>query len=146
MKKAILFVFAVLAFAACKKDNDPTPADPATAVSGNYTLSSFYSITEGDTLNFPTLPASYQGVAVSGTLSATKSTSNFVNMVLTLSATGSTIGTLPLDSVEVRQTGTTYDLYLGGTSLGTADGNTINFDVSDNDPQDPFIIRFKAQK
>ncbi|GAB3491652.1 hypothetical protein GCM10027341_04910 [Spirosoma knui] len=148
MKKSILFVLTVLAFAACKKDNDPAPNDPATAVSGNYTIRSFLYIDGADTINLPTLPASSQGISVSGTLTAARSTSNFVNLLLTLKQTGATDSTLPIDSVEVRQTGNSYGLYLDDTSLGTADGSTINFNVAETDPQtnEPFIIRFEARK
>ncbi|MFD2569917.1 hypothetical protein ACFSUS_04680 [Spirosoma soli] len=144
MKKGLLFVFAVLVFAACKKDNDPAPADLATAIAGNYALNSFFSVTEGDSINFPTLPTTIQGTTISGTISATKRTSNFVDLLLTVKE----LGTLPLDSVEVRQSGNTYELYLYDLSLGTVEGNTMNFNVSDIDPDtnEPFIIRFQAKK
>ncbi|GAB3764186.1 hypothetical protein [Spirosoma pomorum] len=152
MKHLLLFVFAGLVLAACSKKDDPTPSGPASTVAGNYTLSAFLLLDGADTLYLPQLPTTNQtqNVTVSGTLGITQvnNSTNFVDMLVTLKATGSSDATIPLDSVEVRQNGSSYDLYLRTLPLGTTDGKTVKFDVSQTDPQtgDRFRIAFNAQR
>ncbi|QKZ12569.1 hypothetical protein [Spirosoma sp. KUDC1026] len=69
-------------------------------------------------------------------------------MLVTLKATGSADVPFPLDSVEVRQNGSSYGLYLGTLSLGVADGTTVKFDVSQTDSQtgERFRLAFNAQR
>lgn len=147
-KRHALLVLIPLAFAACKKNNDVAP-DPAATVSGTYTLTSFLYRESSDSINLPTLPYTAQGGTISGTVAVVKNkTPNFINMTLTLKATGQTDSTLPLDSVEVRSNGSTYGLYYGTTSLGTADGNNLNINVTEVDPQTKDVLKlaFTAKK
>jgi hypothetical protein len=150
MKQILPFVFVVFVFAACSKNNDPTPSGPASVVSGNYNLSAFLLLDGADTVYLPQLPVTSQNVTVSGTLGFTpvRNSSNFVDMLITLKATGSTDAPLSLDSIEVRQSGNSYSFYLGTLQLGVSDGNTVNFDVSQTDPQtgERFRLAFNAQR
>lgn len=127
MQKLILFFAFLFVFSACKKDDDPTPADPITTVSGTYDVSRLQ--VGADAYN---LPLSSGGQTVSATLTAAKgSADNTVLLSITLRVSGSPDDTSDIGEVEVRGTGNNLELYDGTTKVGTADGTTLNIDATD---------------
>ncbi len=127
MRKILWLCFILLAVAACKKDNDVTPSDPATAISGTYDMNRFQ---EGSIVY--NLPATAGNVTVTGALEVTKATAaNTATLVIILRATGQSEDRSDPFDVEVRRSGNDYELYEGATKIGTANGTDLTLDFSD---------------
>ena len=137
MKKLIVFLFVVSAFASCKKKEEVKPQEPAQAVAGTYTLNSFRLTTGGETLDLPKLPTKLNdGSTVSGTVTLTpeSGTTDQVSMVLALEVDGKKDET-DFGTVEVRKTSEGYGLYADNELVADADGTTIIFNYSEYNSQ-----------
>ncbi|MFD1141606.1 hypothetical protein ACFQ4C_10825 [Larkinella insperata] len=160
MKKVFIFLFALVAFTACKKDiNDPQPNDPqpnepvetpAGIVAGTYKLTSFHFIQGANEIEMPTLPLVESGKTVaSGTAKMAKKSDGKVVLDLNLFIEGEgTVALIEKLEVEVRKSGSNYGLYAGGDRIGDADGGFIIFNVSGTDSStgDELKLAFHAKK
>ena len=153
MKKIVLFLLVLGAFAACKKENDPKPdkpVEPAAKVAGSYKLSSFHFINGADEVELEKLPVVEGGKTVaSGTAKITKKTDGKVTMDLTLFIEGEgNISVVEDLEFEVRESGKNFGLYAaGGDRIGDADGDFIIFNVSGKtEAGDELMLAFNANK
>ncbi|MGV3558852.1 hypothetical protein [Larkinella arboricola] len=156
MKKVLLFLFVLIAFAACKKDNnDPQPdekpvATPAEKVAGTYKLSSFHFIEGANEVELPTLPLVEGGKTVaSGTAKMTKKSDGKVGLDLSLFIEGEgNVSLLEDQVIEVREVGSNFGLYVDGQRIGDADGGFIIFNISEKDPDtgEELKLAFNAKK
>ncbi|UYZ63493.1 hypothetical protein [Hymenobacter weizhouensis] len=151
MNKLLFFLFPLLlVLTGCPKDKekDPEPAKPAAAVAGTYTLSAFrYSDSDGTT-NLPTLPTTINGRTVSGTVVLTQVSGQDakVSLKLTLKITGQQDAVIDIDEIGVEGSGP-YTLKLDGQSVGSVDGNTCTFSVSETDQQGQHVeLSFTGRK
>ncbi|WP_128548269.1 hypothetical protein [Larkinella soli] len=135
MKKLLLILLISTSFSACKKDADAVaPKGPAGEVAGSYELTSFRYQTKDDELVIPTLPVVQQGrTTYSGVVELTETDDpNQVNMVLSLDFDGQA-ESLDFEAVEVKKSGSRYNLSLDGTQIATVNGNKLSFDVKATD-------------
>lgn len=126
MKNYLVFFVFLISFSACKKDEDVAPADPATAVSGTYTISRL----QDDSGSY-NLPQTVNGQTISAILTANRNTASTVGLSITVRITGQADDVSELGEVEVRQAGSGYELYESNTKIGTADGTSLSIDVTD---------------
>jgi hypothetical protein len=149
MKNLFVLAFTLFTLVSCKsKDVDPIHAGEALA--GTYSVTSFL-YTKGDsTYHLPTLPYTVQGSQViTGKLEVTRlEAMNQVSLKLTLQEPGEPDSVFPIENVEVRPDGDEYDLHIGSTQLATADGTTVEFDVTTRDSQtgEPIVLKFDAKR
>ncbi|WP_128545884.1 hypothetical protein [Larkinella soli] len=151
MKKVLIFLFALLTFAACKKENDPQPEpkDPISSVAGSYKMSSFHFVQGADELELPKLPLVEAGKTVASGTAVIKKTSTGATMDVTLKLDGEgTIALIEDMDIEVRESGKVFGLYAGGDRIGDADGSNIIFNISGTDPDtgDKLSLAFTAKK
>ncbi|MVM30521.1 hypothetical protein GO755_10795 [Spirosoma sp. HMF4905] len=149
MKKLILFLCVTLAFSACKKgENDIAPENPADAVAGTYTLTSFYYAAGSDEIDLPKMPYSQSGQTISGTVKLAATSQDHITLTLILKVTGQTDSSIDIDNIQVKKTSEAYGLYLDGELVADADGDNIIFNVSETDAQtnEPIALKFNAKK
>ena len=148
MKKAILFLFVVLAFNACKKEDDVKPKDPAQAVAGKYNLTSFRYASGSDVINLPKMPYTQNGSTISGTVELKPNSTDEVTLTLTLNVTGQQPESIDIDQVEVKKTSEAYGLYVDNQLVADADGNNVIFNLSETDPNtgEKLELKFVANK
>lgn len=156
MKKVLLFLFVLVAFTACKKENnDPTPqptepvATPAEKVAGTYKLSSFHFINGANEVELEKLPMLEGGKTVaSGTLKIAKKSNGVATMDLSLFIEGEgNLSVIENLEVEVKESGKVYGLYADGERIGDADGGFIIFNVSGkSEAGDDLLLSFNANK
>ncbi|MPR32578.1 hypothetical protein [Salmonirosea aquatica] len=148
MKKLLVFLFVATAFAACKKNDDVTPKNPADAVAGTYALTSFRFVQGTDDLNLPQLPFSQAGQTISGTLELSPTSTDEVTLTVTLKITGEAPESFDIDGVEVRKSSEAYSLYVEGELVADADGQNVIFSYSETDPQtqETTSLSFVAKK
>ncbi|QKZ15425.1 hypothetical protein [Spirosoma sp. KUDC1026] len=149
MKNLFVFVFALFALAGCNS-KDVEPIHAGEALAGTYSVTSFL-FTRGDsTYHLPTLPYTVQGSQIiTGKLEVTRlEAMNQVSLKLTLQEPGEPDAVFPIDNVEVRPDGDEYDLHVGSTQLATADGTTVDFDVTTRDSQtgESIVLKFEAKR
>ncbi|GAA4449661.1 hypothetical protein GCM10023189_09100 [Nibrella saemangeumensis] len=148
MKRLLYLLFVPLSFTACKKDTEPE-VDAATRLAGTYQLS--YALLDDKTnpkLESP-LPVTLGGVTVaSGTLVVTRKNENAVDGNLVIKVQGSPDMNVTFQNVEVKKNAAMYDLYLGPTKIGSADGTNLDVDATQTNPQTNVATRlaFKAKK
>lgn len=152
MNKVLIFLFALITFAACKKDTEPQPApepkDLGTMVAGKYTLTSFrYTRNGDDVMNVDKMPATVDGSKVSGTAVFTKSATDRVDMAFKLVADGEEIYSLSGEDLEVRKDGSEYGLFAGETRIADVDGSMVIFNLAQTDSDGEEIeVAFIARK
>ena len=154
MKKVLIFLFALVTFAACKKDTEKaeevTPKDPAAAIAGKYALTSFSLESDGESvLEYSKLPVTEDGVTVSAIATVEKTTEGKVSLVLLLKATGEQDRELDLSEYEVRANGSTYGLYFSGTGdqIGEIKDGRLSYQASATaDDGSALEILFEARK
>ncbi|MFD1141583.1 hypothetical protein ACFQ4C_10710 [Larkinella insperata] len=153
MKKVLIFLFALVTFAACKKDTEKaevTPKDPASAIAGKYNLSSFSLENDGETaLEYRRLPVTEDGVTVSAIATVEKIADGKVSLVLLLKATGEQDRELDLSEYEVRANGSTYGLYFSGTGdqIGEIKDGRLSYQASATSTDGSSLqILFEAKK
>jgi hypothetical protein len=151
MKKVLIFLFALVTFAACKKDvekTEVTPKDPATAVAGTYKLSSFaYEVTGESVVTYNTLPVTQQGITVSASAAIEKTSEGKVSLVLTLKATGEQDRELDLGEYVAKEDGTDYGLFSeGGSQIAEIKSGKLTFEASGTSDGDTVEIRFAGKK
>ncbi|MFC5409402.1 hypothetical protein ACFPMF_08800 [Larkinella bovis] len=150
MKKGLIFLFALLTFAACKKDSETevTPKDPASAVAGTYQLSSFdYKVGEESIVSYSKLPVTQKGVTVSASADVQKTGDGTVSLVLLLKATGEQDRELDLGEYEIQAKGKTYGLYTGnGSQVAEINAGQLIFEASGTSDGEPVEITFEAKK
>jgi hypothetical protein len=149
MKNLLILATALFVLVSCNS-KDVEPIHAGEAVAGTYSLTSFL-FTKGDsTYHLPTLPYTVQGSQIiTGKVEVTRlEAMNQVNLKLTLQEPGEPDAIFPVNNVEVRPDGDEYDLHVGSTQLATADGKTIEFDVTTRDSQTgvPIVLRFRAER
>ena len=147
MKKLIVFLFVLTAFASCKK-KDPEPKDPAKEVAGTYQLSSSTFGPESDLLDLPRLPLKQNGVTISGTIDVTATATDLIDMRVTLKATGQQPESFDLEGLEVKPKSGGYGLYVDGDLVADATGKEIIFNYSEYDSQtkETTVLKFTAEK
>ncbi len=147
MKKLLVFLFVVTAFASCKK-KDPEPKDPAKAVAGTHTLSSFTLLENNDGLDLPKLPLKSNGQTLSGTVEVTPREVGMVDMTITLNFTGEQPESFDLEDIEVREKSGGYGLYVDDDLVADADGQNIIFNYSERDAQTGVatVLKFVGKK
>lgn len=135
MQKLTIFLFVLLAFTACKKDNDVAPADPAAAVAGTYVVSRIAVSGISPTDDFDSrYPQTSNGITYAGEVIVTQvaNSTDRVDFVVNSKVTGQTDNEfVSADGVEVRRNGSNYDLYIGTVKLGTVAGNNMTIDATD---------------
>ncbi|GAB3319348.1 hypothetical protein GCM10027299_11780 [Larkinella ripae] len=150
MKKLLIFLFALVTLAACKKDSETevAPKDPASAVTGTYTLSSFdYKVGEESIVSYSKLPITQKGVTVSASADVQKTGDGTVSLVLLLKATGEQDKELDLGEYEIRAEGKTYGLYTGnGSQVAEFSAGQLVFEASGSSDGEPVEITFEAKK
>jgi hypothetical protein len=136
--KHLLLIGLLLSLLACKKSTDPAPLN-ADRIVGTYTVTRLVIDAPGtaDDRNL-TLPITQGGTTISATFDVAKVAESSVSMTFTLRQTGQgqqvqTIGNF----IDLRGN----ELYEGTQKIGTADGTTLNLDVTDNGTRTIFEAR-----
>lgn len=147
MKKLLVFLFVVTAFASCKK-KDPEPKDPAKAIAGTYNLSSFTLLEGQDGFDLRKLPIKQNGQTISATAEVTPTDVGVVTITLTLKATGEKPESFDLEDIEVRERGGNYGLYVDDDLVADATGKDIIFNYSETDSQTRTVtvLKFVGKK
>lgn len=136
MKNLLLGLFILLAFTACKKNEDATP-DAGATVAGSYQMTAL-GIDQGAGYNEIALPATTPPITGTGIITTTRTDANNINLsaivtlyqstsVLTLTYPPAPATTVP---VTLQKNGTSYDMMSNGSKLGTADGTNIAVDIT----------------
>lgn len=151
MKKVLIFLLALVTFAACKKDSEKTevePKDPAGAVAGIYKVSSFaYEVNGKSVVTYKTLPVTQQGVTVSASAEMKKTSDGIVSLVLLLKATGEDDKELDLGEYQVKADGANYGLYSdGGSQIAEISAGKLVFEASGTADGETVEIRFAGKK
>lgn len=152
MKKVLIFLFALVTFAACKKDvekaDDVTPKDPAAAIAGAYNLTSFsYEVNGESVVTYSKLPITEDGVTVSAVANVEKTSDGKVSLVLLLKATGEQDQELDLGEYVAKADGSDYGIYSeNGSQLAEIKSGKLDFQASGTSDGDEVEVRFTGKK
>ncbi|GAB3784147.1 hypothetical protein GCM10028818_43270 [Spirosoma horti] len=141
-KRYALLIFVTLAFAACSKKSDVTPADPATVVSGTYTMTNLRYDSAGVSVYNITLPAN----AISGTIVARRDSATVIYTTYTIKQTGYSDYSDTFGQLKLQGTSAPYDIYYGLNKVGTTDGKTFTIDYSYTDQGTTYREVYAGQK
>ncbi|KAB7732052.1 hypothetical protein F5984_07505 [Rudanella paleaurantiibacter] len=145
MKHLLLLLVGLLAFASCKKEDEPMPVASA-RVAGTYVVSRIAYDAPGTVDDYDvTLPRSVNGVSQSGTLVAQRfdNRDDAVTIVITIKTTGEQDRNLDLQDFDLAESGRTLNLNFNGATYGTTDGNTIKLDFTENGER--LVVEAKRQ-
>ncbi len=135
MQKLILFLVVLVAFAACKKDNDVAPADPAAAVAGTYVVSRIALDGPGTAADVDEkYPETVNGITYASELivNQTANTTDRISFVVKVKETGEDdYEFITAEDIEVRRNGSNYDLYFRTVKIGTATGSNVTLDTTE---------------
>lgn len=133
MKNLLLGLFILLAFTACKKNEDATP-DAGATVAGTYQMT-LLGVTQPSPVGYIEipLPSTTPPFIGSGTLTAARTNESTIDLSAKITQTVSTsIITYTYNpiSVTLQKNNNSYDMFNSGTKIGTADGANIAVDIT----------------